>query len=61
MWTFLSATVELSQISEYFATELKRSKYWMDMIFAFFCMIDAKDEVQRNYGRRDLLFMVTVF
>lgn len=29
----LSATVELSQTSEYIATELKRSVYWMDMVF----------------------------
>lgn len=57
----LSATVELSQISEYFAIELRRSGYWMDMVFAFSrCVIDTKDEAQRNYGRRDL-FMITVF
>lgn len=58
----LSATVELSQISEYFAIELKRSGYWMDMVFAFFvCVIDTKDESQRNYGRRDLFLTITVF
>lgn len=37
----LSATVDSYQTSEYFTTELKRSKYWMDMVFTFLCLIDS--------------------
>lgn len=36
----LSATADPSQISECFTTELKRSKYWMDVVFTFLCLID---------------------
>lgn len=44
----LSATVDPSQISEYFTTELKTSKYWMDMVFTFLCLFDTEDEALSN-------------
>lgn len=33
----------------------------MDMVFAFLCVIDTKDEVPEELWEKDLLFMVTVF
>lgn len=36
----LSAPVDPSQSSGCFTTKLKRSKYWMDMVFTFLCLID---------------------
>lgn len=36
----LSATVDPSQISECFTIELKRSKYWVDVVFTFLYLTD---------------------